>query len=94
MQKIPIDKTRYILFDEVNNTATVVNVQEEIDRANYNIQELERMIAEAEKKLISTDGLDEKQAEVVNQFNDSLDIKRFQQELEQFKQTKLVLESK
>lgn len=28
MQKIPIDKTRYILFDEVNNTATVVVITE------------------------------------------------------------------
>lgn len=28
MQKIPIDKTRYICFDEVNNTATVVIIPE------------------------------------------------------------------
>lgn len=28
MQKIPIDKTRYICFDEVNNTATVVVIPE------------------------------------------------------------------
>lgn len=28
MQKIPIDKTRYILFDETNNTATVVVIPE------------------------------------------------------------------
>lgn len=28
MQKIPIDKTRYILFDETNNTSRVVIVPE------------------------------------------------------------------
>lgn len=40
MQKIPIDKTRYICFDEVNNTATVVV-----------IPELQKTIQEAQERL-------------------------------------------
>jgi len=95
MQILPLDKDRVVAVD--GDTVRVLkkaDLQEELERANYNIQELGVMITELEKKVASTDGLDEKQAEVVNQFNDSLDIKRFQQELEQFKQTKLVLESK
>jgi len=40
MQKIPIDKTRYILFDEVNNTSKVVI-----------IPEVEKTIQEAQERL-------------------------------------------
>ena len=40
MQNIPIDKTRYILFDEVNNTSKVVI-----------IPEVEKTIQEAQERL-------------------------------------------
>lgn len=40
MQKIPIDKTRYILFDETNNTSKVVI-----------IPEVEKTIQEAQERL-------------------------------------------
>jgi len=43
MQKIPIDKTRYICFDEVNNTATVVvipEVQKTLESAQERLAQL------------------------------------------------------
>ena len=43
MQKIPIDKTRYICFDEVNNTAKVViiaKVQKTLQSAQERLAQL------------------------------------------------------
>lgn len=43
MQRIPIDKTRYICFDEVNNTAEVVvipELQETIQKAQERLAQL------------------------------------------------------
>lgn len=94
MQILPIDRDKFVTVD--GDTARVLkkaDLQEELERANYNIQELGVMITELEKKVVSTNRLDEKQAEAINQFNDSLGIERYRQELDQFKKDKTNLEA-
>lgn len=94
MQYIPLED-KIIEVDEVLNTSRVLiksDLQAELDHANYNIQELTKMISELEEKVASTDHLDEKQLEAVNQFNDSLGINNYQRQLEQFTDQKNKLE--
>lgn len=82
MQKIPIDENRYILFNEATNTASVITVQEleeRIENIRYNIQEVEKMIGNLEDKILTTD--DPKLQEAVDQYNHSLGIERYKQEL-------------
>ena len=94
MQILTLDKDRVVVVD--GNNARILkktDLQSELERANYNINALGMMITQLESKVAPTDVLEEKQVEAIKQFNDSLGIDRYRQELDQFKKDKVYLEA-
>lgn len=94
MDIITLGQDRFVAVDGDNATVLKkAELQVELERANYNIQELEKMIIEAESKVVSTTKLGTKQVEAIKQFNDLLGIEGYRRELDQFKKDKTYLES-
>ena len=80
MQYLKLSDDKYLEIDDQDNSRVIV-LSKEIKQAQDNLyaaqQELERCSAE----LVSTDGLDEKQREAVEQFNAGLAVEGRTQEV-------------
>lgn len=95
MQYLPLED-KIIEVDPETNVARVLvkaDLQVELDRAKYNIQELEKMLAEKQAQVVPTTKVTPEQKKAIEQANLLLDIPNLEKQLQDFTDQKKKLET-
>jgi len=85
MQILPLDKDRFVAVD--GDDARVVKkseIESSLLQAQMNLDAVTQVADEARSKLVSTDDADPKRKEALEQFNESLNIELYEQEIEKY----------